>query len=325
MGMRLNRFVALACACLSLSFVGATGAQTFPSKPIKLIVGFAPGGSSDTVARLLAPKMGELLKQSIVIDNRPGGGGNIATDALLKSPADGYTILLGTIGSLAVNPYLTKLVYDPVNDTTPLSMAVIFTNVLVVNVNSDIKTFADYVRAGKTQGATLFFGSSGIGSSGHLAGELLKSMTGVNAQHVAYKGGAPATNDLLGGNLTSMFASPTDILQFIESGKLRALASTGTKRLDALPQIPTVAESGYPAFEAANWYAFIAPKGTPPDVAGRLNKAITGALADPAVVAQLKKLGLDPAPMTPEATAAYIRKEYEKWGKVVKDNNIKAE
>jgi tripartite-type tricarboxylate transporter receptor subunit TctC len=204
-------------------------------------------------------------------------------------------------------------------------MAVTFTNILVVNSASDIKTLADYVRAGKSADKTLFFGSSGIGSSGHLAGELLKSRAGLATQHVAYRGGAPATNDLLGNNLGSMFSSPTDVLQHIEGGKLRAIATTGSKRLDALPKVPTVAESGYPGFEAANWYAFVAPRQTPPDAMKKLNEAIVAALTDPAGVAQLKKLGLDAAPSTPEATGAYIKRENEKWGKLVKDNGIKAE
>lgn len=242
------------CAVLPLLSLTASAADgdSFPNKPIKLVVGFAPGGSSDTVARIMAPKLGELLKQGIVVENKAGAGGNIANDFLLKSPADGYTIMLGTIGSLAVNQHLSKLSYDPVTDMAPLSMAVVFSNVLVVNANSNIRTLADYVAQGKVPNSTLSFGSSGIGSSGHLAGELLKSAAGLNNQHVAYRGGAPAMNDLLGGALASIFSSPTDALQHIQAGKLRAIATTGTRRLDALPQLPTVAESGYPGFEAVN-------------------------------------------------------------------------
>ena len=314
-------------AALSLTSLHSFAADSdnFPNKPVKLVVGFAPGGSSDTVARIMAPKLGELLKQSVLVENRAGAGGNIANDYLLKSPADGYTIMLGTIGSLAVNQHLSKLSYDPITDMAPLSMAVVFSNVLVVNANSNIKTLADYVAQGKVPNSSLSFGSSGVGSSGHLAGELLKSAAGLNNQHVAYRGGAPAMNDLLGGSLASIFSSPTDALQNIQAGKLRAIATTGSKRLDSLPQLPTVAESGYPGFEAVNWYAFAAPQHTPAPVVQKLNAAIVTTLSDPGVSAQLRKLGLEPTPTTPEDTLRYMRKESDKWGALVRKVGIKAE
>ncbi len=277
------------------------------------------------VARIIAPRLADILKQTVVIDNRSGAGGNIASDFLIKAPADGYTIMLGTIGSLAVNQHLSKLSYNPVTDMAPLSMAVVFSNILVVPAASTVRTLDDYVRQGKAPNSTLSFGSSGIGSSGHLAGELLKSTAGLNNQHVAYRGGAPAMNDLLGGSLASIFASPTDALQFIQAGKLRAIASTGSKRLDALPQIPTIAESGFPGFEAINWYAFTAPQRTPADIVKRLNAAIVGALNEPGVVAQLRKLGVEPMPASPEETASFLRKESEKWGVLVRKAGIKGE
>ena len=277
------------------------------------------------MARILAPRMADALKQSVVIDNKPGAGGNIASDFLVKAPADGYTIMLGTVGSLAVNQHLSKLSYNPVTDMAGLSMAVVFTNVLVVNTASSVRTLGDYIRQGRVANSTLSFGSSGIGSSGHLAGELLKSAAGLHTQHVAYRGGAPAMNDLLGGVLQSIFSSPTDALQFIQAGKLRAIATTGSKRLEALPQVPTIAESGYPGFEANNWYAFTAPQRTPPEVVQRLNNAIVTTLNDPGVVAQLRKLGLDPAPSTPDETIHFMRKESDKWGVLVRKAGIKAE
>lgn len=326
--MTIHRGIAAAlCAALSFASLSASAADAdgYPSRPIKLVVGFAPGGSSDTVARILAPRMADVLKQSVVIDNRPGAGGNIASDFLIKAPADGYTVMLGTIGSLAVNQHLNKLSYDPVTDMAALSMAVVFTNILVVNSSSTIRSLDDYIRQGKAAKSVLSFGSSGIGSSGHLAGELLKSAAGLNNQHVAYRGGAPAMNDLLGGVLPSIFSSPTDALQFIKAGKLRAIATTGSKRLEALPQVPTIAESGFPGLEAANWYAFTAPQRTPADIVQRLNAAIVTALNDPGVVAQLRKLGLDPMPTTPDETARFIRKESEKWGELVRKAGIKSE
>jgi len=321
-----RRYLAAALCVAFTSFAGlpmAQAADSFPLRPIKILIGFAPGGSSDTVARILAPRMSEALKQSVIIDNRPGAGGNIASDALVKAPADGYTIMLGTIGSLAVNQHLNKLSYDPVTDMAPLSLAIVFSNVLVVNANSEIRTLADYVRLGRVEKSKVSFGSSGIGSSGHLAGELLKGTAGLNNQHVAYRGGAPAMNDLLGGVLASIFSSPTDAVQFIKTGKLRALATTGSKRLDVLPQVPTVAEQGYPGFEAINWYAFAAPLNTPTDVVQRLNAAIVTALNDPGVAAQLRKLGLEPKPTTPEETGRYIRAESDKWGALVRKSGLK--
>ena len=299
--------------------------DAYPNRPIKLMVGFAPGGSSDTVARVLVPRLSELLKQSVVVDNKPGAGGNIASDALIKAAPDGYTIMLGTIGSLAVNQHLSKLAYNPVTDMAALSLAVTFTNVLVVNANSPIRSFDDYLRQSKVTTSNVAFGSSGVGGSGHLAGELLNVAAGLKNQHVAYRGGAPAMNDLLGGVLPSIFSSPTDALQHIQAGKLRALATTGPKRLDALPQVPTIAEFGYPGFDASNWYAFTAPLRTPPEVVQRLNAALVAALNDPGVIAQLRKLGLDPAPTSPAEAANYIRKESDKWGALVRKVGIKNE
>jgi tripartite-type tricarboxylate transporter receptor subunit TctC len=327
LGHRLTLVLGALCAALTLGSQTAAAAEAddYPNHPVKLIVGFAPGGSSDTVARILAPRMAQALKQSVVIDNRPGAGGNIASEALVKAAPDGYTIMLGTVGSLAVNQHLGKLSYDPVADMAALSMAVVFTNVLVVNAASDIRTLDDYVRQGKVPQSHLSFGSSGVGSSGHLAGELLKNAAGLQNQHVAYRGGAPAMNDLLGGVLASIFASPTDALQFIEAGKLRPIATTGSKRLDALPQVPTVAESGYPGFEAVNWYAFTAPKRTPPAIVARLNAAIHAALKDPGVSAQLRKLGVEPTPTSPDETTRYIRTESEKWGALVRKTGMKSE
>ena len=315
------------CATLSLvtPWVQAADNDPYPNRPIKLVVGFAAGGSSDTVARILAPRLADVLKQNVVIDNKPGAGGNIASDFLVKAPADGYTVMLGTIGSLAVNQHLNKLSYNPVTDMAALSMVVVFSNVLVVNTSSPVRSLDDYVRLGKVPNSTLSFGSSGIGGSGHLAGELLKSAAGLNNQHIAYRGGGPAMNDLVGGTLASIFSSPTDALQFIQTGKLRAIATTGSKRLDVLPQVPTIAELGFPGFEAINWYAFTAPQRTPADVVQRLNAAIVSVLNEPGVMAQLRKLGLEPTSSSPEETARYIKAESEKWGVLVRKAGIKSE
>mgnify|MGYP003385373114 CR=1 FL=1 len=320
-----RRIFWLALVAIACVWTGAQSAEPYPTRPVKLLIGFAPGGSSDTVARIMAPRMTELLGQSVVIENRPGAGGNIASDQLIKAPADGYTIMLGTIGSLAVNQHINKLSYNPITDMQALSMAIVFSNVLVVNASSEIRSLEDYVREGRVENSKLSFGSSGIGGAGHLAGEFLKATAGLKNQHVAYRGGAPAMNDLLGGVLASIFSSPTDAIQFIQAGKLRALAVTGAKRLDVLPQVPTVAESGYPGFEAVNWYAFTAPLRTPPEVVQRLNEAIVTTLNDPAVAAALRKLGLTPMPTSPTEAARYIRAESEKWGTIVRNAGIKGE
>ena len=318
----------LVCFILTLCYFVAkiaSGAEVFPNHPLKIMVGFAPGGSADTVARAMAPKMSELFKQSVVIENHPGAGGNIASEQTLRSLPDGHTIMLGTIGSLAVNQHLNKLTYDPVTDMQALSMAIVFSNVLVVNAKSEIKTIEDYVRLGKLENSKLSFGSSGIGSAGHLAGEFFKITAGLNNQHIAYRGGAPAMNDLLSGVLPSIFSSPTDAVQFIQSGKLRAIAVTGSKRLDVLPQTPTISELGYPGFEAVNWYAFTAPLKTPKDVVAKLNQVITTTLKDPAVSSQLRNSGLIPFPTSSEEASRYIKSESDKWGGIVKKAGIRAE
>lgn len=312
-----------ALAMLTLNAQAQTADSNFPTQSIKILVGFAPGGSSDTVARIMVPKLTELFKQTVVIDNKPGAGGNIATDLLTKASPDGHTIMLGTVGSLSVNQHLNKLNYDPVVDTAALSLCVVFSNVLVVNSASDVKTFEDYLKQARQDNSKMSFGSSGIGGGGHLAGEMLKIAANLNNQHVAYRGGAPAMNDLLGGVLPSIFSSPTDAVQHIQSGKLRPLVTTGAKRLEALPNVPTIAESGFPGFEATNWYAFAAPAKTSPEVIKRLNAALVATLKDPGVVAQLRKLGLEPTPTSPTEAARYIKAESEKWGTVVRKANIK--
>ena len=307
----------------SIRFVYA--AEIYPNRPIKILVGFASGGTADVVARILAPKMAEFLKQSVIIETHAGAGGNIATEQLIHSSPDGYTIMLGTIGSISVNQHLTKLNYDPVSDIQALSMATVFSNVLVVNSSSNIKNLDDYIKAGKSDSTLISFGSSGIGSAGHLSGELFKITAGLNTPHIAYRGGAPAMNDLLGGVLPSIYASPSDALQFIQSGKLRAIAVTGPKRLDVLPNIPTIAELGFPGFEAVNWYAFAAPLKTPNDIVNRLNEVIVVSLKDPMVTQQLKKIGLLPYPTSIDETSKYFRSESDKWGGLIKKIGIKTE
>lgn len=299
--------------------------QAYPSKPIKLYVGFAPGGGTDITARIIAPKLGEVLGQTVLVENRAGAGGNIATDTLAKSPPDGYTIMLSSVGPLTVSPHMSKLPYDPFKDVVPLSLGVNFSNVLVVNTSVKASTVAEFVALAKDPKANITYGSSGIGSSGHLAGELFKMMAKVDIQHIAYRGGGPAMTDLIGGSVPAMFATSPTVLGQLQAGKIRALAVTGPKRSASLPNVPTIAESGFPGYEATNWYAFIAPAKTPREIVAKLNAAIVKTLNDPAVHEKLKEQGMEAQPSTPEEMTVFMKKEYETWGRVVKQADIKAE
>jgi tripartite-type tricarboxylate transporter receptor subunit TctC len=306
------------------AFATNAHAQAYPNKPVKLMVGFAAGGGTDTTARIVAPKLSELLGVQIIIDNRPGAGGVIANEMLTKSQPDGYTILLSAVGPLTVNPHLGKTGYDTFKDQLPISLGVTFPNTLVVHPAVKANTFAEYVKLAQMPEG-ISFGSSGIGSAGHLSGELLKMMSKGNLQHIAYKGGGPAMADLLGNNVPSVFASAPTVVPQVKAGKIRALAVTSPKRFVNLPEVPTIAESGFPGYSATNWYAFVAPAKTPPEIIKRLNADIGKALMDKATNDRLKDDGIEANPSTPEEMAAFMRKEYETWGKVVKAAGVKAE
>lgn len=292
---------------------------SFPNKPIKLLVGFAPGGGTDSAARTIAIKLTEILGQTVVVDNKPGAGGNIAADLVAKAPGDGYTIGLANIGSLAVNPHMPNgTPYNTLKDFAMLSNGVSFGNVLVVRADSNIKTFADYLVAAKSADKPLFYGSSGFGSAGHLSGELLKQRANTTSQHINYKGGGPAMNGLLGGEIQAIFASAPTAIPLIKAGKLRALAVTGAKRAADLPDVPTIAELGFPGYLATNWYSFIAPATTPPAIVKKLNAAIVAAIKDQATLKRLSAQGMDPDPSTSEEMRAFVTKEYDTWGKVAR-------
>ena len=313
-------------AAVLLAAPGVQAQQSFPSRPITLIVGFAAGGATDTAARIIARKLSENLGQSVVVDNRAGAGGNIAHQQIATAAPDGYTILLGSVGPLAVAPHLVKdLPYDPQKDIAPLTMGVVFPNVLVVNPNVPAKTLKEFVALAKAKPGTLEYGSTGVGSASNLAGELLKQRAGIDLTHVPYKGGGAAMPDILGGRIASYWSPPSTALPHIQTGKLRPLAVTGLTRSPTLPDVPTVAESGYPGFEATNWYAFVAPGKTPPEILDRWNRELVKVLNTPAVREQLLEHGLEPRPGTREELAAYIRKETDTWGKVIKAANIKAD
>ena len=307
-----------------LACLPTLAAAAFPDHPIRLIVGFAAGGGTDTTARAMAPKMSDFLGQQVVVDNRPGAGGAIANESLTKSPPDGYTIMLSSVGPLTVNMHFSKVGYDTFKDQLPVSLGVTFPNILVVNPQVKANNLAEYVKLAKSpQGVD--YGSSGVGSAGHLAGALLNLIIKGNMQHISYKGGGPAMSDLLGNNVASIFASAPTVVPQVKAGKIRALASTGPKRFVLLPDVPTVAESGYAGYSATNWYAFVAPPKTPRDIIMKLNAAVAASQKDKATIDRLGVEGIEPTPSTPEQMTAYMHKEYDTWGKVVKAAGINSE
>ena len=320
----MNRVVVTA---LALTAAGGAFAQgTYPSRPVTMVVGFAPGGGTDTVARILAKTVGEALGQQIVVENKAGAGGNIATDHVAKAAPDGHTLLLGNVGSLTVAPHLVaNLPYDPLRDFAPITMAVVFANVVVVPASLPAQTLPEFVKLAREKPGTITYGSSGIGGAGHLSGELLKDAAKIDIVHVPYKGGGPAMQGLLGGQIHAYFAAPASVVGHLKAGRVRALATTGPRRAQLLPDVPTIAESGYPGYEAMNWYAYVAPAKTPKEIIDRLNREIVKALVAPDVVALLHKQGMEPSSSSPEELGRYIKSEYETWGKVVKQAGIKAE
>ena len=319
----MTRLVAVLAGLLIAAGAAAQGG--FPSRPITMIVGFAPGGGTDSAARIIAKAATEALGQSVVVENRAGAGGNIAHEQVAKAAPDGHTILLGSVGPLAVAPHMIKnLPYDPLKDLVPVTMAVTFANVLVVHDGVPARTLAEYIKLANDKPGTLTYGSSGIGGAGHLSGELFRMMSKTNIVHVPYKGGGPAMQGLLGKQVDSIFATPISAGPHIKSGRIRAIAVTGAKRTEFMPEVPTIAESGLPGFEATNWYAFVLPAKTPSEIVDRWNGELVKILKDPAVRKALFAQGMEPAPSTREELAAYIKREYDTWAKVVKEANITA-
>ena len=312
-------------AAAALVVAGAVVGQGFPSRPVTLTVGFAPGGGTDTAARIVAQKLSENLGQSVIVDNKAGAGGNVAAQHIAMAAPDGYTIHLTSVGPMSVAPHLVKdLPYDPRRDIAPITMGVIFPNVIVVHSGVPAKTLAEFVALAKQKPGRLTYASSGVGA-GHLAGELFKERAGIDMLHVPYKGGGPAMTDLLAARIDMYVGVPNTVAPHVDAGKLRALATTGAKRASTMPDVPTIAESGYPGFEATNWYAFVAPGRTPKELLDFWNRELTKALNDPQVRAELAKHGLDPAPGTRDELAQYFERESQKWGKVVREARITTE
>jgi tripartite-type tricarboxylate transporter receptor subunit TctC len=323
--LRRNALRLLPSILLGLVWVCAPAqAQTsvWPTKPVKIVVTFPPGGAPDTLARVLADKWGQALGQTFTVDNKPGAGGNIGADFVAKSAGDGATLLVSTVGTHAINPALyAKMPYDNIKDFTSVSFLAATPNLLVVNKDVPAKTVKELIAlAGKTP---LTFGSSGSGTSIHLSGELFNTLAGVKMQHIPYKGRAQAVPDLLGGRITMIFDNMPSALPLVKSGDVRALAVTSANRSPAAPNIPTLAESGLPGFEATSWFALMAPAGLPKDVLAKINAETVRVMNLPDVREKLTALGLDVAPGTPEALAQHIQVETTKWAKVVKESGAK--
>ncbi len=301
-------------------------AQEWPNKPIRWIVPFPPGGAMDVMARALAEKSSKSLGQAVVIENKPGAGGNIGADFVARSDADGYTMMITSIG-MATNKYLyPKLSYDPVKDFSPVSLIAIVPNVLVTNATQpNVKTVSDVIANAKAQPGKLTYASAGNGSSIHLAGEVFTSMAKIDMQHIPYKGSNPAVTDLLGGQVNYMFDSITSAKPHIDAGKLRPIGITTSKRSKALPNVPTIAESGLPGYEVTPWFAVFVPAATPKPIVNKLNAALLDALKSPEIKAKFDGIGAEPLGTTPDELANYLNKEIERWGKVISTNNIKSD
>ena len=323
-----RRLAALAGLLLALG-AGAqaqTSAAAYPNKPIRLVVPFTPGGSTDILARAIGQELGKAWGQSVVIDNVAGAGGGIGADKVAKAPADGYTLLMGHIGTLAVNPSLyPKLPYNPVTDFAPVAWVARVPNVLVVHPGVPAKTTQELVALGKSRPGQLNYGSGGNGSAANLATEYFKLQTGTSLLHIPYRGTVPATTDLLGGQIQVLFTGAPALLGHIKSGQLRALAVSSPQRLEALPDVPTVAEAGYPGFEADQWYGVVAPAGTPPEIVRKLNAQINLALASAEMKARLSSEGATATPTTPEAFGQHIVRELARWKPVISSGRVKAD
>jgi tripartite-type tricarboxylate transporter receptor subunit TctC len=293
-------------------------AAPYPTRPIRIVVGFAAGGGTDLTARTMQPKLQQALGTSIIIENRPGAGGNLATELVVRAAPDGYTLLMGTIAALAINPTLYgNLPFNPQTDLTPICQAGSILNVLVVPVDRPWRSAADLIAAAKAEPERLTYGSSGVGGAGHLAGALLDQMAGIKTIHVPYRGGGPLMTDLVGGKIDFAFSTAPTAIPQIEGGRLRALAVPTPGRSTLMPDVPAVAEI-LPGYEVGNWYALVGPRGLPEPVVARLNAAMRATLSDEVMMAHLARHGVDPLASTPQELAGFIRTETAKWAPIVR-------
>ncbi len=308
---------ALACAAASAS------AQTYPTRPVRFVVPYAPGGSTDTLARAMGSKLSDLLGQQVVVDNRPGANGDIGMTIVAKAPADGYSIVLGYIANLGIGPSLyDKMPYDPIKDFSSVTQVAGASNIFVIHPSLPAKNFKEFIAYTKANPKKVNFASAGVASVGHLTGELLNGMAGIDMQHVPYKGSGQAISDLVGGHIKVMISGMASTLPHVRSGKLVGIVTTGLKRTPATQDIPTIAET-FPGFESSSWFGVLGPAGMPKPVVARLNADIHKSLQDPAVAKRLAAVGFEITYGTPEEFTAYIQSEIKKWAKVVKASGAK--
>jgi tripartite-type tricarboxylate transporter receptor subunit TctC len=313
---------ALACAPLAAQ----AQAQAFPTKALTMVVPFSPGGTTDILARVVGQFMSKDLGQPVIVDNRPGAGGNIGAQMVARAAPDGYTLLMGTVGTHAINQSLyKKLAFDPIKDFAPVSRVALVPNLLVANPSQPYKTVKELIAYAKANPGKVSFASSGSGTSIHLSGEMFQQMAKVDMQHIPYKGSAPALTDLLGGQTAIMFDNMPSVIGHVRAGKLRPIAVTTPQRSPALPDVPTIAESGVPGYSATSWFGILVPAGTPGPVVARLNASILKALADPEVKKKLAEQGAEPHGEKPEQFAEFIRSETAKWGQTVKVSGATAD
>ncbi len=314
----------LALACLA-NLPGIALGQAYPAKPVRIVVAFTAGGTTDILARGVGQQLTERLKQPFVIDNKPGAGGNIGTEIVVRSPPDGYTLIIDSVGPIAINPTLYKgLSYNPLTDLVPIVLIAEVPNVLVVHPSLGVKNFDEFVAYAKANPGKLNYGSTGIGTSSHLSGYMLSKRIGIEVTHVPYKG-ADVLNDLLAGRLQFMFATIPSVIQQVQGGKLIAIAMSSAKRSRSLPDVPTIIESGLPGFEAGAWFGFFAPKGTPEAVIAQINRTVNEIIAMPSLEKQMISEGADPVGGTPAEFGQFVQREYEKWKLVVRESGATAE
>lgn len=323
---RLTKLAAMVCALLGVMPTAVAQGQSFPARPITIIVPFPPGGVTDPVARLVGARIAESTGQSVLVDNRPGGGGVIGAEMVKRAAPDGYTLFFGHFGTHSVNPSLyAKLPYDPVKDFAPITTLISTESILVVPAASAARSPADLVKMSKAGAGGLTFASQGVGSGGHLLGEMFKTQAGANVTHVAYKGSAPALQDMLAGRVDLFFDALITSGPHIRDGKLRALAITGKQRHRLFPNVPTLAETGFPDMDLSAWFGMFAPGGTPPAVIKRLHEEFVKAISDPGVLQKYTEQGLDVVTMTPEAFARLIAADAVRYAKVVKDSGARVD
>ncbi len=323
-----GRLLRQLCCCACLAFAAHAPqalAQDYPTKPIRLVVPFPPGGGNDTLGRIVAQRLSITLGQQVFVENRSGAGGNLGTEQVAHAKADGYTLTLGFVANMAMTPHMGKVNYDPLKDFAPISMVAQGYQILVVHPSFHAKTVAELVALAKAKPGTLNFASGGNGSPLHLVAELFKLSAGVDIMHIPYKGSSPAAAAVISGETQMVFGGVVSSLPFIKTGRLRALAVTSPKRIEALPEVPTLIELGYAGVEASSWYGLFAPAGTPAAIIARLNQEMTALGKDPAHREQLARQGQDAVYSTPEELARYVKSESDKWGRVIKTAKIEAE